>query len=73
MKVSGVGVQHRHLILTSLNYPRMAVSDMGHIVIGVEILASLVVVEVLHRATHYLDWVVVGNTQVPREQSPSGR
>src|SRR2546421_9362768 len=38
--IASVRVQHRHLCLSSADYARMAVSNMRHVVISIEIAAA---------------------------------
>jgi hypothetical protein len=44
---------------------------MRHVVVSIEITPALIVVEILHLATHDVQWLLVRNAQIPTEQSPS--
>ena len=69
VQVARVGVQHGHLPLPGLDDARMAVADVGHVVIGIQVFAAGFVVHVLHPTPLDLDRVPVSDAQIPADDS----
>ena len=63
-EITRVSVKRAHLLTGGLDDFRMAVSDVGHIVIGVEIASTSVVKQILYLAPNDFQWIRVSQRQV---------
>ena len=55
--------------LTGSDDFRMTMTDMRDVVVSVEITPALIVVEILHRAAHDVQRLLIRDAQIPPEQS----
>ena len=70
-QVARVRVQQFHLLLTGRNHFRMTMTNMRDVVVSIEITPAFVVVEILHRAAHDVQRLLVRDTQITPEQPVS--
>ena len=63
VQVACIGVEYRHLLLPRFDHAGMAVSNMTDVVDGVEVGTAILVVQVLHRASHDLERLLIRDAQ----------
>ncbi len=73
VQIPGVGVEQQHLFDAGPHDARMAVPDVRHVVVRVEIAPSRMVVEVLHPAADGLDGLSICHRQVGADDPPARR
>ena len=73
VQVARVGIEHRHLPVRRGHHARMRVADVRHVVVRVEILAPLVIVEILPPSARDAHRIVVGDAQIGAEVRPPPR
>ena len=61
VQIAGVGIQQGHLFAGRAHYLGMTVANVGHVVIGINVAASIVFKKVLHPAAHDLYGLAVGD------------
>ena len=64
MQVTGVGVQHRHLVLAGPDYARVLVAHMCHVVHRVQVFSSIGFVQVLHVTALHHQRLAIGEAEV---------
>ena len=64
VQVARVGVEHAHLPLRRRHHARVVVSHVRHVVVRVQVLAALVVEQVLFPAAHDLERILIRDGQV---------
>ena len=69
MKIASVGIEDGHLMLPGPDHARMTMTDVGDVVVSVEIFLALIVIQVLHGTTNDFDRVLVSDAQVMSKQS----
>ena len=71
MEVPRVGVERAHLPFRGIDDARVAVADVGHVVVAVDITAAIRVEEILHRAADEVHRPAVGDAHVAADQAPA--
>ena len=71
MQVARVGVERAHLLLRGIDDARVAVADVRHVVVAVEIAAAGLVEQVLHRAADDVDGPAVAEADVAADRTPA--